>query len=104
MNTYTNLFHLYFPFLHKHGMYLYFSSGLVVKNPPAYAGYTGDVDSIPGVGRYPGEGNGNPLQYSCLGNSTDRGAWWITVHRVTKSHTKTEHAHAWGGYIIKRSA
>ena len=76
----------------------------MVKNPPANAGYTGDVDSIPGFGRYPGEGNGNPLQYSCLENSMDRGAWWITVCRVAKSHTKTECAHAWGGYMIKRSA
>ena len=45
----------------------------VVKNPPANAGYTG---SIPGSGRAPGEGNGNLLQYSCLGTSMDRGAWW----------------------------
>jgi len=42
---------------------------------------------VPGLGRYPGEGNGNPLQYSCLKNSMDRGAWWATVHSVTKSWT-----------------
>ena len=47
----------------------------------------GDLGSIPGLGRSPGEGNGNPLQYSCLGNSMDRGAWWGTVHGVTKSLT-----------------
>ena len=47
----------------------------------------GDVDSIPGSGRNPGEGNGNPLQYSCLGNLTDRGAWWATVYGVAKSQT-----------------
>ena len=44
--------------------------------------------SIPGSGRSPGEGNGNPLQYSCLGNPMDRGAWWATVHRVAKSQTQ----------------
>ena len=49
---------------------------------------TGDLGSIPGSGRSPEEGNGNPLQYSCLQNSMDRGAWWITVHRVTKSWTQ----------------
>ena len=46
-----------------------------------------DVSSIPGLGRFPGEGNGNPLQYSCLGNPKDREAWWATVHGVTKSRT-----------------
>ena len=49
-----------------------------VKNPPA--GDRGDASLIPGLGRSPGEGNGNPLQYSCLGNPMDRGAWWATVH------------------------
>ena len=53
-----------------------------VKNSPANEGDTG---SIPGLGRSPGEGNGNPLQYSYLGNPMDRGAWWATVHGVTKS-------------------
>ena len=48
----------------------------------------GDPGSIPGSGRSPGEGNGNPLQYSCLENSMDRGAWWPTVHGVTKSQTR----------------
>ena len=47
----------------------------------------GDLGSIPGSGRSPGEGNGNPLQYSCLENSMDGGAWWTTVHGVTKSRT-----------------
>ena len=55
---------------------------LSVKNPPANAG---DVGSIPGSGRSPGEGNGNPLQYSCLGNPKDRGASWAAVHGVTKN-------------------
>ena len=48
----------------------------------------GDPGSIPGLGRSPGEGNGNPLQYSCLENSMDWGAWWATVHRVAKSQTR----------------
>ena len=48
----------------------------------------GDLSSIPGLGRSPGEGNGNPLHYSCLENSMDRGAWWATVHGVTKSWTQ----------------
>ena len=47
----------------------------------------GELGSIPGLGRSPGEGNGNPLQYSCLENSMDRGAWWATVHGVAKSWT-----------------
>ena len=58
---------------------------LVVKNPPATAGDVGDLDLIPGSGRSPGGGNGNPLQYSCLENPMDRGAWQATVHRVTES-------------------
>ena len=52
-----------------------------VKNPAASAG---DADLIPELGRSPGEGNGNPLQYSCLENSMDRGAWWAAVHGVTE--------------------
>ena len=54
----------------------------MVKNPPDSAGDTG---SISGSGRSPGEGNSNPLQYSCLGNPMDRGAWWDTVHGFQKS-------------------
>ena len=56
-----------------------FPGGSVVKNPPANAGDTGDLGLILGLGRYPGGGNGNPLQYSCLGNPMDRGAWWAVV-------------------------
>ena len=52
------------------------------KEPACQAG---EVGSIPGSGRHPGVGIGNPLQYSCLGNPMDRGAWWTTVHRVAKS-------------------
>ena len=58
----------------------------MVKNPPANAG---DVGSIPGSERPPGEGNGNPLQYSCLGNHMDRGAWWAVVHGVAKESDTT---------------
>ena len=65
-----------------------FPSGAVVKNPPANAGDTVDVGSIPGSGRSPGKGNGNPLQYSSLANSMDRGDWRATAHRVTKSQTQ----------------
>ena len=57
----------------------------MVKNPPAIAGDAGDAGSIPGLRRFPGEGNGNPLQYSCLGNPMDRGAWGTIVHEVTKN-------------------
>ena len=60
---------------------------LVVKNLPANAGDERDVGLIPGLGRSPGVGNGNPLQYSYLENPMDRRAWWATVHRVEKSRT-----------------
>ena len=61
----------------------------MVKNLPANAGDTGDMDSIPGLGKFPGEGNGSPLQYSCLENPMDRGAWWATVHAVAKESDVT---------------
>ena len=67
---------------------------LMVKNPPANAGDIRDVGSISGLGRSPREGNGNPLQYSCLGNPMDRGTWWVTVHGVAKSQTRLEHGHS----------
>ena len=57
----------------------------MVKNPPAKAGDTGDMGSVPGSGRSPGGGHGIPLQYSCLGNPMDRGDWRATVHRVAES-------------------
>ena len=60
---------------------------LVVKNPPASAGDIRDMNSIPGLGRPPGGGHGNPLQYSCLENPMDRGVWRATVHRFTQSWT-----------------
>ena len=61
-----------------------FPSGSVVKNPPAN---TGDLGSIPGSRKYPGEGNGNPPQYSCLEDPMDRGACQATVHGVPKNRT-----------------
>ena len=64
-----------------------FPGGSLVENLPAKAGDLGYTGSILGLERSPGAGNGNPLQYSCLGNSMDRRAWWATVHRVTESWT-----------------
>ena len=61
-----------------------------VKNPPANSGDMRDVGSIPGSGRSPGGGHGNPLQYSCLENLMDRGTWWATVHEITKESDTTE--------------
>ena len=66
-------------------MLLGFPCGSVVKNLPANAGATGDVGSIPGLGRSSREGHGNPLQYSCLENPMDRGVWPATVHGVAKN-------------------
>ena len=63
-----------------------FPGCLVVKNLPAKAG---DACLIPELGRYPGDGNGNPLQYSCLGNPMDRETWWATVHGVSKKSDMT---------------
>ena len=60
----------------------------MVKNPPANAEARGDAGSIPGSGRSPGGGNGNPLQYSCLENSMDRGVWRATIHGVARSWTR----------------
>ena len=63
-----------------------FPGGSEAKNPPTNAG---DAESVPGSGRSPREGNGNPLQYSCLENSKDRGAWWPTVHGVANQSEVT---------------
>ena len=62
----------------------------MVKNPPASAGDIRDAGSIPGLGRSPGGGHGNPLQYSCLENATDRGAWQAILHRVPQESNMTE--------------
>ena len=74
-----------------------FPGGSVVKNPPAKAG---DVGSIFDLGRSPGEGNGNLLQYSCLGNPVDRGAWWATIHGVAKSQTRLSMHAAGIGHLL----
>ena len=72
----------------------------MVKNLPANEKDAGDVGLIPGSGSLPGGGHGNPLQYSCLENSIDRGAWWATVHGVTKSWTQLRtHIHIY--YVLR---
>ena len=65
-----------------------FPVGTVVKNPPAHAGDIRDAGSAPGMGRYLGGGNGNPLQYFCLEKPKDRGAWQTPVPGLTKSQTQ----------------
>ena len=62
----------------------------MIKKLPAIIGDTRDMGSIPGLGISPGRGNGNPLQYSCLENSIDRGTWWATVHGGLKESDMTE--------------
>ena len=64
-----------------------FPGGASGKNPPDNAGDVRDIGLVPGLGRSPKEGNGHPLQYSCLVNPIDRRAWWATVHGVTKNWT-----------------
>ena len=81
--------------------FLWHTVDSTVKNLPANSGDTGDVGSIPGLGRSPGGGNDNPLQYSCLENSMDRGAWWATVHGVAKSWTQLS-SHARTGSLNPR--
>ena len=77
----------------QHGILFFYESSqnmpgdTVVKNPPANAGDARDAGLIPGLGSSSGEGNGNPLQYSCLEDSIDRGAWQATVHGMAKSWT-----------------
>ena len=73
--------------INKHREQKAFPGGSGLKNLPAS---TGDLSSIPGSARFPGEGNGNTLQYSCLGNPIERGAWRATVHVVAKSQTRVE--------------
>ena len=73
----------FFSFLSADSYFLLFGSEV-----KASACNAGDLGSIPGLGRFPGEGNGNPLQYPCLENPVDGGAWWVTVHGVAKSRTR----------------
>ena len=78
---------------------------LVVKSPPTSAGDIRNACSVPGLARSPGGGHGNPLQYSCLGNPMDRGAWWVTVQKVTKSWTQLKRLcmHACLLYLLCKS-
>ena len=89
---YVYMYPLFFRFLshldHHRALSGASQVALVVKNLPAKAGDIRDVGLFPGSGRSPGGGYGNPLQYSCLGNPMDRGAWWATVHRVAKNQTR----------------
>ena len=78
--------HLYMPALMWEKDYAYFLTPRWLSSK--YFCNVGDADSIPGAQRSPGERNGNPLQYSCLGNPKDRGNWWATVHGVSKSWTR----------------
>ena len=85
----SSLLKLFFKFFeYFHRTYWGFPGGSVVKNSPANAR---DMGSIPGSGRSPGKGNGNPPQYSCLENSVDREDWQATGHRVTQSQTRSTH-------------
>ena len=65
----------------------------MIKNPYANTGNTGNASSVPGSGKSPGKGHGNPLQYSCLENPMARAAWWVTVHGVTKVRHYWAHIH-----------
>ena len=77
----------FFFFFNGHIVDLQLSYGSAIKESACSKGYTQDVGLNPGSGKSPGGGNGNSLQYSCLKNPMDRGAWWATVHGVTKSQT-----------------
>ena len=80
--------------------YTSFPCGSAVKNPPANAGDAGDVSSIPESRRTPGVGNGNPLQYSCLGNPMDRGAWRAAACGVAESDTAEQSRSATHQFIV----
>ena len=75
-------------FANRGGFILYSQVVQVIKNPPVNAGDAGDAGSVPGLERVPGGENDNPLQYPCLKNPMDRGAWWVTVCGVAKSRTR----------------
>ena len=81
----ANIYICTYTYIPSFGFHLGFPGGSVVKNQSINAGNAGDMGLVPGLGRAPGGGNGNPLQYSCLENRMDRGAWRTTVHGVTKN-------------------
>ena len=81
-----------FPMLYSNFPLAIFPGGTGSKEPPANTGDIRDADLIPGSGRYPGGGHGNPLQYSCLENPMDRGAWWATVKSQTRLKQLSMHA------------
>ena len=83
ISFYTNIY--IYIYIYIYIIFFSFPGSSVVKNPPTNAGDTGDTVSILRSGRSPGEGNGNPLQYFCLENCMDRGAWQGIVHGITKS-------------------
>ena len=85
LNCFLKTMNMIYHFICYNYVCIGFPGGSEVK---ASACNVGDLGSIPGLGRSPGEGNGNPLQYSCLKNPMDGGAWWGTVHRVAKSWTR----------------
>ena len=81
-----------------------FPGGSVVKNLPANAGDAGDVDSIPGLRRSPGEEHCNPLQYSCLEEPMDREAWQAAVHSITQSQTRLKQLNKWFSNMDSRQS
>ena len=89
-----------FPFTCTRGKILSFPSGARGKEPACQCRRLTEVGSIPGWGRSPGGANGNPLQYSCLENPMDRGAWWATVCGVAKSRTGLSIPHYWNIYCL----
>ena len=82
--------HIFIEFYLNKAVYWSFPGGTVVKNPPTNAGDTRDTGWIPGLGRSPSVGNGNALQYYCLGNPMDRGAWQAIIHGVAKESDTTK--------------
>ena len=76
----------------------------MVKNLPANAGDIRDGGSVPGSGRSPGGGHGNPLQYSCLENLTDRGAWWAAVYGVAQSRTRLKRLSSSSSSLLRRAS
>ena len=90
LNCMVICMHIFIEFYLNKAVYWSFPGGTVVKNPPTNAGDTRDTGWIPGLGRSPSVGNGNALQYYCLGNPMDRGAWQAIIHGVAKESDTTK--------------